>query len=231
MNSKMLSIIAIIDNNATLFKIFKSCPYEILRQCDIKTYPAGTIICNQGDIIDFFFIIANGQTNIYFHSDNGKRYNVATQQCGTIIGEIESFEKKPLVCTVEALTDLTVIEIKRDYFLKWLYEDRNISFYLIEVLSKKFYEHSVKTGIDILYPLKSRICTYLLSRCKQLSNNHINIKIKVDKEKLSEELAVTSRSIHRMLHNLQKENIIEVKTDAIIVKDLKALAVEAEKAM
>lgn len=228
MNSKIHEVIRIIDENPILHTIFKSCPYEILHYWDIKKYPAGATICRQGEVFECFVVLVKGFTNVYFMGENGKRYNVATHQCGAIIGEMEFFEKKPFVCSVEAYTDITVLEIKRDYFLKWVTEDRNISSYIIGILSKKFCEHSQKTGTDILYPLKVRICSYLLSRCKQLSKNTTDIEIKVNKEKLSEELAVTSRSIHRVLHNLQSKDIIQVKTDVIIIKDLKKLAVEEE---
>lgn len=157
MNAKLFEIIKIIDDNSALYKIFKSCPYEILRQCDIKKYPAGTIICNQGEIIDFFQIIVSGAVDISFINENGKKYTIATHQCGAIIGEIEFFQKKPFVCSVEATTDLTLIEIKQDCFLKWIAEDRNISSYVIEVLSDKFYHYSLKVNNDILYPLKDRL--------------------------------------------------------------------------
>lgn len=230
MDSKILEVIKIIDSNPILYKIFRSCPYEILHFWNIKKYPAGATICRQGEIIDQFNIIAEGLIDVYFTSEKGKRYNIASHRSGGIIGEMEFFEKKPFVCSVEASTDVTVLEIKRDHFLKWVNDDRNISSYIIEVLSNKFYYYSLKVNTDILYPLKVRICSYLLSRCKQLSQKTVNVEIKVNKEKLSEELAVTSRSIHRVLHNLQSKDIIEVKTDAIIVKDLDALAIEEENA-
>jgi CRP-like cAMP-binding protein len=228
MDNKTLAIVRIIDNNPVLYKIFKSCPYEILHYWEIKEYPAGTVFCNQGDIIDHFDIVVNGFVDVYFTNENGKRYNIATHKCGDIIGEIEFLEKKPFVCSVEAYTDLTVLEIKRDYFLKWIHEDRNISSYVIEVLSKRFHDYSLKVGNDLLYPLKVRICLYLLSRSKHLSKTTANIEVKINKEKLSEELAVTRRSIHRILRELQDKNIIAVKTDAIIVKDLERLTAEAE---
>lgn len=228
MNPKILEIIKLIDNNPVLYNIFKSCPYEILRQCDIKNYPVGAIVCQQGEIIDSFKVIAKGLIDVYFIGENGKRYKVTTKQCGSIIGELEFFGNKPFVCSVEANSDLVLLEIKRDLFLKWVLEDRNISSYLIEVLSSKFYDYSIKAGNDVLYPLNIRICNYLLSKCGPISKKNTNVEIKINKEKLSEELAVTSRSIHRILRNLQEKNLIEVKTESIIVKDPEALTLEVD---
>jgi CRP-like cAMP-binding protein len=228
MEHKILKIVEIIDSNPVLFEIFKSCPYEILYYWNFKVYSASAIVCNQGEVIDNLNIIVDGFADIYLTRENGKRYYIATHKCGAFIGEIEIFEKEPSVCSVEAYSDLTVLEIKRDHFLKWIAEDRNISSYVIKVLSREFHDYSLKAGNDILYPLKVRICSYLLSRSRQLSTKTANIEIKVNKEKLSEELAVTTRSIHRVLHDLRSKNIIDVKTDVIIVKDLDKLASEDE---
>jgi CRP-like cAMP-binding protein len=228
MEQKILKIVDIIDSNPILFEIFKSCPLEILYDCNLKEYPAGAVIWNQGEIIDNFNIIVNGFADIYLSKENGNKYYIGTHQSGAFIGEIEIFEKKPSVCTVEAYTAVTVLKIKQDSFLKWLSQDGNIKSQVIKVLSGEFYDYSLKAGNDILYPLKVRICSYLLSRSKQLSTKTADIVVKVNKAKLSEELAVTPRSIHRVLHNLQSKDIIEVKTDAIIIKDLNKLASEEE---
>jgi CRP-like cAMP-binding protein len=228
MEHKTLKIVEIINCNPILLEIFKSCPYEILNYWDIKQYPAGTTIFHQGEIIDTLNIVVDGFADIYLMKENGKRYYIATHQSGAFIGEIEIFEKRPSVCSVEAYTDLTVLEIKRDYFFKWIAEDRNIGSYVIKVLAREFHDYSIKTGNDILYPLKVRICSYLLSRSKQPSTKATNIEVKINKEKLSEELAVTIRSIHRVLHDLQSKNIIEVKTNVIIVKNRDKLASEDE---
>ncbi len=228
MEPRISKIVELIDGNPVLFEIFKSCPYEILHYWNIKEYPAGTVICHQGEVIDNLNIIVNGLIDIYFTRENGKKYNIATHKSGGFIGEMEFFENKPFVCSVEAYTDLTVLEIKREHFLKWVAEDRNISSYVIKVLSREFYDYSLKAGIDILYPLKARLCSYLLSKSKQVSAKTTHIEVKINKEKLSEELAVTPRSIHRVLHDLQKKDIIEVKADVIIIKDLNRLVSEEE---
>jgi CRP-like cAMP-binding protein len=228
MDLKIFEVIKVIEGNPMLYQIFRSCPYEILHYWDVKNYPAGTAFCKQGEMIEKFYFIVRGAINVNFTGINGKKYNVATHQCGAIIGDTEFLDKRPFLCSVEAITDITVLEIKREYFLKWVAVDRNISSYLIKVLSTKFYEYSLKAGGDLLYPLKVRVCAYLLSRCRQGTHKVSNVEMKVNKEKLSEELAVTSRSIHRVLHDLKGRNIIDVNNDVIIIKDSEKLAAEAE---
>lgn len=228
MSNELLEVINIIETHPKLYKIFKSCPYEILRCWKIKEYRSGSFVCRQGEMIDSFFILVKGSTKIYFVNENGKKYHVQSQECGDVIGEMELIHKTPIACFVEAYMDITVLKIKREIFVKWVTEDRNISLYLIDVLSNKFYNHSLKTGKDILNPLKVRVCAFLLSRYNEQTKNSIIMEIPINKEKLSEELGVTARSIHRVLHNLQVKNIIDVKTESIIVKDFDKLTAEAE---
>jgi DNA-binding transcriptional regulator LsrR (DeoR family) len=52
--------------------------------------------------------------------------------------------------------------------------------------------------------------------------------LKLDKEKLSEKFAVTIISVNRILQSLKSKNIIDIKTNSIIIKDFKQLTLEEE---
>lgn len=218
----------IIDANLELYTIFRGCPYEILNHWDINEYRAGTVICRQGEIIERLYIIINGYADIYYLAENGKRYSLITLKNGDVIGEIEILDKRPYSANMEAYSDLKTIEITRDYFLKWMEMDRNINFNITRILSYRFYHLVLKAGKDTLYTLKYRLCAYLISRGKQISKETRNVEVKLDKEKLSEEFAVTSRSINRILHGLQNKNILELRPDSILIKDFEKLAKEEE---
>ncbi|WP_051331072.1 Crp/Fnr family transcriptional regulator [Aneurinibacillus terranovensis] len=96
-------------------------------------------------------------------AENGKRYSQAIYKKGDFIGELEIFDKKPFVCFVEALTDITVIKIKSQYFHQWIELDRTISNFINRTLCNQFYDLSRKAGDDNLYSLRHRICNYLLT--------------------------------------------------------------------
>jgi CRP-like cAMP-binding protein len=218
----------IIDANPELYRIFRGCPYEILNHWETKEYRAGTVICRQGEIIDRLYIIVKGYADIYYLAENGKKYSLITLKNGDVIGEIEILDRKPYGANMEAYSNLTTLEISRNYFMKWMDMDRVVNFNINRVLSERFYHLVLKAGKDTLHTLKYRLCAYLVSRGKQISKDTKNIEIKINKEKLSEEFAVTSRSINRVLQELQKRNILEMKINSIIVRDLDALAEEGE---
>ena len=216
----------IIDNNLELYPIFRGCPYEILSRWNICEYQAGAVICHQGDRLDSLFIIIEGFADIYFMAENGNKYSQVVIKEGQFIGEFEIFDQRPVICSVEALTGLKLLQLKREFFMKWLEMDKNICFYLMKYANHQFYLFSEKAGADSLYPLKARLCRYLLSCSGQGLIKGCSIKLRLNKGKLSEQFAVTKRSVNRILLSLKNKNIIDIETDAIIIKDLEKLAHE-----
>lgn len=217
------NIISIMEKDPDLLDLLKYCPYEILGQFEVKEYRKGTIICRQGLVYDYFYIIVDGHADIYIMAENGKKYSQAVYKKGNYIGELEIFDRKPYSCFVEALTDMKLLQLKREYFLKWIELDRNINNYIMHTLCSQFYNLSVKAGEDTLYSLKQRVCNYLISCSNEAKKGLGGIEINVQKEQLSERFAVTQRSINRILQYLKGKSIIEVKNKSILIKDLNAL--------
>lgn len=54
----------------------------------------------------------------------------------------------------------------------------------------------------------------------------IGIKIKVDKEQLSERFVVTSRSINKVLQQLKESKLIDVSNNSIYIIDIEGLREE-----
>jgi CRP-like cAMP-binding protein len=212
-----------------LYPIFKGCPYEILKHWQIRKYRAGTVICRQGDMIDCLYIVIEGYAEIYFMAENGSKYSQAMIQKGQFIGEFEIFDQRPIICSAAALTDLKLLQIQYTSFIEWLKMDNNICIALIQYLCTRAYYFSQKAGNDTLYSLKARLCSYLLSRCQLMQKQADGITLQLDKDKLSEQFAVTVRSINRVLQSLRSKNIIEIETDSIMIKDLKMLAQEEKR--
>lgn len=221
---------SLFKDNQELNELFQNCPVDILKHWEIKEYPPGAIVYRQGEKCDRLSIIGEGCVDIYVMAENGRKYSPRVLEKGDFIGEMELFEEKPLLNSVESITKLKLLQIKREYFLKWLELDRNISMYIIKYSSSRSCKCAQKAIENSLYSLKTRVCNYLISCCKQVMDKDNYLEIKLNKEKLSERFAVTVRSINRILQDLKKESIIEVDANmAIIVKDFKKLVLEEKK--
>jgi CRP-like cAMP-binding protein len=221
-------IFDLIDHNHDLYEMVKDCPYEILNHWEIKDYPAGSVVCRQGKKYDYFFIIIQGNTEIYYMAENGRKYSQVFNKAGECFGEFEAFEQRPYICFVAAFTDLKLIQIRRDLFVKWLELDRNFNIFMTKYLCDRFYSFAAKAGEDTLYSLKARLCNHLLLCSQQTTKKTTDIELTVNKEGLSDRFAVTSRSVNRILQHLKNKNIITIKETSIVVNDLNKLGDEVK---
>lgn len=216
----------LIESNVTIKEMLKDCPYDVLRKWEMKHYKKGQIICQQDMYYNYFYIILEGYANIFITAENGKKYSQSIYKKGDYFGELEIFEQKPYICSVEALTDLKILRINRESFLEWLDKDKNFSLYITKTLCSSFYKLSKKAGEDTLYSLKYRVCNYLVYCLDRGIKRGSTIEIKIEKEQLSEQFVVTQRSINRILKQLKEKSIIEINNKSIIVIDVAKLKEE-----
>lgn len=221
-----MHIIEIIESNRAIKKMLRDCPYDILNKWEFKEYSKGQVICYQDMQYEYFYIIVKGYANISIAAENGKKYSQAIYKKGDYFGELEIFDNKPYICSIEALTDIQVIRINRENFLKWIDKDRHFSLHVTRTLCDSFYKLSRLAGENTLYTLKYRICNYLLYRLDSGVKSDSGIEIEVDKEQLSEQFAVTSRSINRVLQQLKESKIIDVWNNSINIIDIAGLKEE-----
>ena len=226
---KLYDVIDILEANPAIYTILKNCPYHILKQWEVCHVAKGCIIGCQGQSYDYFSIIVSGWTDIYIMADNGKRYSQAIYTTGNYIGELEIFDRRPFSCFVEALTEVKLLRIQRTAFLEWLELDKSASNFLLRTLCGQFYTLSQKAGEDTLYSLKQRLCRCLLDAKPEGVEKSEGIEIRLNKEALGEQLAVTGRSINRMLQYLKDKGIVAVNGSRIVLKDLAGLAAEAHQ--
>ncbi|NMM66004.1 Crp/Fnr family transcriptional regulator [Clostridium sp. P21] len=215
----ILKVVEVIEKEKIIYNILKSCPYEILKQWEIFKYKKGKTFLKQGEIYPYFFIIIEGQANIFVMSHNGKRYSQSIYTEGNFIGELEIFNNIPYSCSIEALTDIKLLALKRESFLKWYDMDKNICKYITEQMCTAFYTLSQKSAEDTLYTLKERICNYLLEEYGKSSKANISI----DKDTLTAQLAVTKRSLNRTFMELRKEGILEISNSQVFIMNLDKL--------
>lgn len=226
---KLFELIDVIESNPAIYGVLKTCPYYILKQWEICHFSKGSSIGRQGQADDSFGLIVSGWADIYVMGENGKRYSQAIYTAGNYIGELEIFERRPFTCSVEALTDVILLRLKRSAFLEWLDLDKNAGGFLLRTLCSQFYHLSQKAGQDTLYSLRQRLCRYLLEAKAEGREKPEGIEIHLNKEALGEQLAVTGRSINRMLQYLVGTGVIAVNGSRILLKDLTSLAAQAHQ--
>lgn len=219
MEGNLLKLLELVEKDKVLFQLLRQCPYEILRNFQVKEYRDSQFVLNQGEIYNTFYIVAAGYADIYVESEHGKKYLLCTYAKGDYIGELELFQQAGYISRVEARGDVTMLELDRTYFMKWIRMDNNFNEYMIRTLCSNSYRMCMEMGHNTLYTLKQRICQYLADN----SGADGKLRLVVSSEILSQKMAVTQRSINRILKQLKEEGIIELSKGNVIIRNYEAL--------
>ena len=198
MDQNLEKLVKLLEKDREIFQMLRQCPYEILRRFEVKDYEADQFVLNQGEIHNRFYIIASGYVDIYVESAHGKRTGY--------ISRIQSRGK------------VRILELDRTFFLQWIRTDKNFNEYMIRTLCDNSYRMCLNMGENTLYTLKQRICQYLLR------NMEMDAKfVMISSEVLSQQMAVTTRSVNRVLKQLREQGFIELEKGKISICDQQAL--------
>ncbi len=129
-----------------------------------KEYRAGEILFREGEPSDHAYRILTGEVDIMKDSEN-ESFVLGTAKAGDFVGEMGVIQDSPRIATARAVTALRVEIFAKDEFLKWISEDSELAFRLLErlgdrlkVLSQAFLE-AVTTGGSRVDPRDSEIDT------------------------------------------------------------------------
>jgi signal transduction histidine kinase len=82
----------------------------------VKSYPAGTILCNEGETGDTFYLIGDGHVEITKRLSEDEEKVLRTGGAGEFFGEMALLHDTVRSATVRTISDTTVIELDRTTF-------------------------------------------------------------------------------------------------------------------
>ncbi|MEK9163856.1 MAG: cyclic nucleotide-binding domain-containing protein, partial [Chloroflexota bacterium] len=88
----------------------------LLESCKLRDYPAGAVLCREGQVEDVFYIIVSGQVEVSQIVDLTERRALKTLSAPGYFGEMALIQSVPRSATVTTLEATTVLEIDQPSF-------------------------------------------------------------------------------------------------------------------
>lgn len=82
----------------------------------LKRYPDGEVLCHEGELEKVFYVIAEGEAEIYKTFDDGATRVLDRRKAGEFFGEMGLIENKPRSASVVTRGPTTVLEISQELF-------------------------------------------------------------------------------------------------------------------
>ncbi|WP_312900515.1 Crp/Fnr family transcriptional regulator [Chryseobacterium taichungense] len=165
----------------------------------IRQYAKGQKLFSQNENATKVMVIRDGITKCFFTEHNDKEYIVEFLGTGEIIGEIELIRQIACLCSIEAVTDVTVYAISIDYFSQLINNSLQLNNLLLDVFAKRIIDTSSRASYQQVYTIEHSLTKLLDLQSKQ--------EISISKEDMASYLGVTVRSLNRTLKNISHKNI------------------------
>jgi CRP-like cAMP-binding protein len=100
---------------------------ELTDVAELRTYPADTILCREGQVENTFYAIASGQVEVTKRLDEDTEAVINRPGSGSFVGEIALVQEGPRTATVRTMEPTTVLEINRDDFVRMLHRSASMA--------------------------------------------------------------------------------------------------------
>ncbi|MGE4514781.1 MAG: Crp/Fnr family transcriptional regulator [Chryseobacterium sp.] len=166
----------------------------------LKSYGKGEKILSQNESSTKIMLIRSGITKCYFVEENDKEYIVEFLGKGEIIGEIEVIKNVPCLCSIEAMTEVTVYAMSIPYFRNLLKNDLTLNNFLLDVFAERIVNTSSRASYQQLHTTEHTLSQLLELKSKEME---------ISKEDMAAYLGITLRSLNRALKEINENNTVE----------------------
>ncbi|WP_374461488.1 Crp/Fnr family transcriptional regulator [Chryseobacterium taeanense] len=166
----------------------------------LKSYGKGEKILSQNESSTKIMLIRSGITKCYFVEENDKEYIVEFLGKGEIIGEIEVIKNVPCLCSIEAMTEVTVYAMSIPYFRNLLKNDLTLNNFLLDVFAERIVNTSSRASYQQLHTTEHTLSQLLELKSKEME---------ISKEDMAAYLGITLRSLNRTLKEINENNTSE----------------------
>lgn len=163
----------------------------------LESFEKGDKILIQNQISTKIMLVKSGITKCYFVEENGKEYIVEFIGKGEIIGEIEVIKNVPCICSIEAITEVTVYSMSIPYFQALIKKDLTLNNLLLDVFAERIFNTSSRASYQQLHKTEHTLSQLLEVKSREME---------ISKEDMATYLGTTVESLNRALEELQENN-------------------------
>lgn len=185
----------------------------------MEKFKKGTVIIEEGNEINSIYFMIHGKTKIYKEYENGKTLLIQFVNGLSFMGDAEYIlGLNQATGSVEAVTDvilfrLLYVDLHNKYDTSNEFKD-----YMMKHIINRFMTSDKKTMINLMYPVETRLSSYLLS----VANEKSQITLENIKD-LANNIGTSYRHIHRILRKFCDDKIIKKNNNEVTIINLQEI--------
>jgi CRP-like cAMP-binding protein len=159
----------------------------------------------------FYHQIVSGRVKWMNIDDDGKEFIQAVIQSGESIGELPLFDDGPYVSSAVALTDTTVLRLRKDDFLRMLHEHPEIHFAFTRMITHRLRLKFILMK-ELSYPDPVRKVLTVLKNYRNVSEYEADgrKRIQLTRQQIANMTGIRVETVIRTIRSLSEEGILHI---------------------
>ena len=128
-----------------LFQMMDHAHLKLLASsCDCIDIPKGERLFNQGDPGDALYIVVDGKAGIFASTADSEK-KIGECSINEVFGELALLSDNPRSASVEAITDLAILRLKREIFIDMVRSNGDVGYQILQVVTNRFINSKQKS--------------------------------------------------------------------------------------
>ena len=193
---------------------------HVERLINKKHYKKDQLVLREEDTSHFMYLVYSGKVRVVKMTEEGREQIITIHRKNEFFGEMALLDGKTAPATIIAHEDAVIGLLSREDFELHLLSNELISRKIITLLCSRLRESWAMIKILGFDSAENRMMA-LLDRLQELNgimdDKGVIINVKLTHQQLANYTSVTRETVTRMLKRFQKEGIIEITANRLIL--------------
>jgi CRP/FNR family cyclic AMP-dependent transcriptional regulator len=189
---------------------------EIARRGGVRSYPAQSILINEGDSSDALFIVLSGRVKVYSNNAEGKEIVIATHGAGEYVGELalDGGVRSASVMTLEATTCSVVSGANLREFIA---EHPDFALHLIHKLIRSVRQATESVKSLALEDVYERVVRLLGELSDPIEGGQRQIRERLTQQDIADRVGASREMVSRIFKDLATGGYLDVVSGRIVI--------------
>lgn len=202
----------------------------IARRAVPRRCAAGEMIFSEGTPCHGLFVVQSGQMKIYKTSPDGREQVLLIAGPGGTVAELPVFDGGPYPASASAVTEATLLEVRRDDVRQLCREHPEVALKLLRVVGARLRRLVAMIEELSFTTVRQRLAALLLREAEargRATPRGIEFDLPWTHQELAAQIGTVRELVSRNLSRLQSTGTIHVAGRKVLVSDRKSLEAEA----
>lgn len=190
-----------------------------------RAYPAGTVLCTQGDETHHVLVLLAGQARVTKIALDGREIVAGVRGPGDVLGELAAVDARPRSATVTALGDVHALVVPGVRFAELCQNAPRVAWVLLGVVAERLRESGGQWAEFGYGHTAQRIAALLLelaTRQGRPDGDTVEITLWTQRE-LAAAASTSRESVARALRLLRERGLVSTRRGHVVIHDVAGL--------